>query len=314
MSLFSRKKTADVPRRRRDISGAATKREALDIPPNTTFRRNRTLTGSSSAHIASANELQSDLKSPRSMAHELSKQRRKLGGSFFGLLILIGISAFLLHQLTASTSVISKDGALSIDATRYTTVIDKYLTLHPIERLRFVLNEQRLNDYVQHELPEVVSTSADGNDGFGKSRFVISVRRPIASWLIGNSQNYVDANGVPFQKNYYSTPSVRIVDQSGIQQIAGTAIASSRFLNFVGRSVAAAKDYKLTIEEAIIPPDTTRQVQLKVSGHAYPIKLSLDRPVGEQIEDMQRSIAYLDGKAIVPSYLDVRISGKAFYK
>lgn len=314
MSLFSRKKTVDVPRRRRDISGAATKRESLDIPSNTTFRRNRTLTGSSSANVASANELQSDLKSPRSLAHDLSRQRRKLGSVFFGILILILISSFLLFQLTASSSVLSKDGSLSIDTTRYTAVIDKYLTLHPIERLRFVLNEQRLNEYVQHELPEVVLTTPEGNDGFGKSRFIVTVRQPIASWLIGNDQYFVDANGVPFQKNYYDTPSVRIVDQSGIQQAAGTAIASSRFLNFVGRSVSTAKNYKLIVEEAIIPPDTTRQIQLKVSGHEYPIKLSLDRPVGEQIEDMQRSIAYLDSKGIKPAYLDVRISGKAFYK
>lgn len=220
----------------------------------------------------------------------------------------------MLYQLTASSSVLSSDGSLSIDSNRYTKAIDHYLTLHPIERLRFVLNEQRLNDYMQHALPEVVATEIDGNDGFGTSRFVVTLRKPIASWLIGQDQYYVDSNGVPFQKNYYDTPSVRIVDQSGIQQTAGTAIASSRFLNFVGRSVSTAKQYGLTIEQAIIPPETTRQIQLKVAGHEYPVKLSLDRPVGEQVEDMQRSIAYLDGKGVKPAYLDVRISGKAFYR
>src|SRR3990167_5660335 len=134
MSLFSRKKNTDVPRRRQNASGAATKRQAADVTSNETFRRNRTLTGSVSANVASANELQSDLKSPRSLAHELSKLRRKLGSVLLGILLLIGISGFGLYQLPPPPSVLPAAGSLQIDPSRYKKVIAQYLPLHPIER------------------------------------------------------------------------------------------------------------------------------------------------------------------------------------
>jgi hypothetical protein len=44
------------------------------------------------------------------------------------------------------------------------------------------------------------------------------------------------------------------------------------------------------------------------------VKFSVDRAVGEQAEDAARAVRYLDGKGMSPEYLDVRISGKAFYK
>ena len=318
MALFS-KKSKEVPRRRRaaEIQANEARQEVAErswLSQNTTFRRNRTLTGSLSSQVTSANELQSDLKSPRTHAHDLAKQRRKVSG-VLGIVVACGVFlAALLYEFTAVPAVTATDGSVALQKARYQDAVDEYLGRHPIERLRFLLDRQRLNDYIQHKLPEVSSITPEGMAGFGASNFSVAVRKPLVGWLIGSTQYYVDDSGVPFQINYYETPRVRIVDQSGVQQASGTAIASSRFLNFVGRSVSVANDYNLNVEQAIIPAGTTRQIALKVQSHAYPVKLSLDRPVGEQIEDMQRAIAYLDSKKLTPQYVDVRVSGKAFYK
>lgn len=313
MAFFS-KKPQDVPRRRRDVPSDGGGRET-EPASGATFRRNRTLTGSLSSRVTSAGDSsRADLQSARTQAHHLTRQRRKISSIFVGVLGACLLLAGLIYELTARPVVTATDGGVPLQNERYIAAIDEYLTRHPVERLRFVLDKDRLNEYIQRTLPEVSSINQEGFAGIGSSRFSVTVRKPIAGWLIGKTQYYVDATGVPFEVNYYETPNVRIVDDSGIQQAAGTAIASSRFLTFVGKAVAAASQYKLQVEQAVIPPDTTRQLQLRVAGHNYPVKLSLDRPVGEQVEDMQRVIVYLDTKKIVPQYVDVRVSGRAYYK
>ena len=318
MALFSKKQPVDLPRRRQNGTPAGNARREVSAErqqaSNTTFKRNRTLTGSASSHVSSVNEQQADMKSPRTHMHDLAAKRRKVGGVFIGVIAAVAVCGALLYQFTVTPKVTAQDYAITLQADRYETVINKYLEKYPIERLRFSLNEYRLSEYMKRELSEVVEVRQDGFAGFGASTFVITLRQPIAGWLIGDKQYYVDASGVPFERNYYSAPTVRVVDDSGIQQTAGTAIASSRFLTFVGRTVSLSQQYGLTVEQATIPVATTRQVEVRVAGHDFPIKLSLDRPVGEQIEDMQRAIVYFDNLQKKPKYIDVRVSGKAFYR
>lgn len=319
MRLFTRQKSDSVPRRRQSPTAGSARREAADrmgaaSESNTTFRRNRTLTGSLSSRVSSVNERQADLKSPRIHIHDLTKQRRTIGSVLAATIIVCIAIGGLLLQFTARPVAAAADGSISLQHDRYEKIIDEYLSRHPVERLRFVLNEARLNEYVQQRLPEVSRVNAGGAAGFGAGEFQVSVRSPLVSWMIGSSQYFVDASGVSFQKNYYDAPTVKIVDRSGVEQTAGMAIASSRFLNFVGRSVSTAKNYGLIVEQAIIPQGTTRQIELRAAGHEYPVKLSLDRSVGEQVEDMNRAITFLENKNIRPQYIDVRVSGKAFYK
>lgn len=278
------------------------------------FKRNRTLTGSSSTTINSATELSGDLRSPRVHAHHLTAHRRRLSTVLIAVLVIIGSLLWFLYEFTAGIRAVPVSSSIMLDESRYQKTIGEYYASRPIERLRILTNEKTLGDYVRHELPEVESVRVDGSAGFATSRFVVTPRQPLAGWLIGSAQYYVDASGIAFQTNYYEQPTVRITDQSGVPQTAGTTVASSRFLSFVGRSVAVAKTYGLAVEQAIIPANSTRQIELRVAGRGYPIKLSLDRPVGEQVEDMQRAVAYFDAKKINPQYIDVRVSGKAFYR
>ena len=82
----------------------------------------------------------------------------------------------------------------------------------------------------------------------------------------------------------------------------------------MGRAVGLSKTEGYNVQQVIIPSGTTREVELRVEGVDYPIKLSVDRSAGEQAEDMARVIKYLKDKNIKPEYIDVRVSGKAFYR
>ncbi len=306
-------KRDETPRRRQLNANKAAEQKA-EQAGKTLFRRNRTLVGSLSPSVSSASELQGDLRSPRAHVHHLTAHRRRLTSILLVVVVSAGVLTWLLYEFTAGITVVPDRSSIIVQQDRYKHAINDYLGMHPIERLRFVLNEDQLTKYLHQAVPEVEAVTVSGSAGFATSQFNMTFRQPIAGWLIGSKQYYVDKYGVAFQQNYFDQPSVKIIDQSGVPQTTGTAVASGRFLRFVGRTVDLARAGGLTVEQAIIPIGTTRQVEIKVTGRAYPIKLSLDRPVGEQVEDMQRAIAYFDSKQQSPQYIDVRVSGKAFYR
>lgn len=320
MAFFSKKTSQDVPRRRQgngavtDRRAEAAQRQRTEEASSTTFRRNRTLSGSASSRVAGADVSQTDLKSARTHAHELVAHRRRLSG-ILSVVLLVGVGCFtFLYQLTASVTVSSVDHVVQLEQSRYQRAIEDYLHRYPIERLRFAADDVRLTQFVQAVHPEVRFVQTVGVDSIGVTKYQIVVRQPVASWQIGDKQYYVDAEGVSYEQNYYDAPAVRIVDESGAKNADGTAIASKRFLTFVGYAVSLAESSQLHVEQAVIPYGTTRQVELRVKGKPYGVKLSLDRPVGEQIEDMRRAVAYLESKSVTPKYIDVRVSGKAFYR
>ena len=92
------------------------------------------------------------------------------------------------------------------------------------------------------------------------------------------------------------------------------AIASNRFLSFVGRVVSLTKASGYTVVQAMLPAETTRELEIKLKEGDYLVKLSIDRPVGEQVEDMIAAVRYFTGSGQTPKYIDVRVSGKAFYQ
>ena len=310
MALFS-KKQSDAPRRRRE--GAGGRASESGLAERYAFQRNRTLTGSASSKVSSTNEAGAQLKSPRVQAHELVQKRRHLGAILF-LVVATAVGLFfLISQFTAGVIVRAHDASMRLDPV-YEKTIQEYLSHRPIERLRFLLDKESLANYLRSETPEVADAEIEGSSGIGKSTFVLTMREPTAGWSIRGEQQYVDDSGTAFKRNYFSQPKVQIIDNSGIPVDSGQAVASNRFLGFVGRVVGLTKAQGYTIQQVIIPANTTRQVEIKLEGVVYPVKLSVDRGAGEQVEDMARSLRWLSGRGITPRYLDVRVSGKAFYQ
>ncbi|MDB5177904.1 MAG: hypothetical protein JWO61_287 [Candidatus Saccharibacteria bacterium] len=314
MQFPKKKKTTDVPRRRTD---AASKQRATDdeLSERYAFRRNRTLTGSSSSRVVSSSEGNAQLKSPRVHAHHLALQRRQIG-MMLGVILLVVLGLYILiSQFTAQATVSIKNTAqTSAIQSTYEPIIQEYYGQHPIERLRFLLNPRTFLTFLQTKAPEVESVQVESASHFATSQFTITPRHPITGWTINGTQQYVDANGTAFVRNYYAAPQVQIVDNSGVPVTAGQAVASNRFLGFVGRLVGFAEQRGYTVEQVLIPVGTTRQIDVKIKDIPYSIKCSIDRPAGEQAEDLDKSIRYLRQRGITPSFIDVRVSGKAFYR
>lgn len=303
MKLFGSRKPA-VPARRLADREPRPRTEELS---NSQFRRNRTLSGI---------QRETPEVSARAKVHHLTNQRRKIGGMLLIVLAASGLLALLLAQMTARVVITSASTAVStpIDGVKYEKAINEYLGVHPVERLRFVLNEQELSSYLASAAPEVASVTQSGADNIVETRFSITFRKPIAGWQINSRQFYVDDHGIVFEKNYYGAPTVQIIDESGISPEQGSAVASTRFLSFVGKVVGQAKDRGYEVTQAILPSGTTRQLEIRLKDITPRVKLSIDRGAGEQVEDMARALKYLSDRGQAPGYVDVRVSGRAVYQ
>lgn len=315
MGLLKRKKQTNIPRRRlSQIESKADKSRNL-TPGN--FRRSSTLVRSVSKNESGKTESDTVFESSRSKLHHLTMKRRKVFGAMATTLLVAVFIWTIISNFTAIPIVSSSEGFVSksIKSDKYEKIIQDYLSANPMSRFNFVINLADLTNYVTLSAPEVLSVTQSGmGDLPGKTNFNIAMRQPVATWSVGDKQYYVDSSGVAFEESYYSDPEVQVVDESGVNIKSNTTVASNKMLSFVGLIVSASKGYGYTVTKVVLPADTTRELDLRLANCDYYIKVSVDRPVGEQIEDMARSIKYLSEKGRGASYIDVRVSGKAFYK
>lgn len=306
----------DLPVRRRRLNEEATE----PSPPSgqMAFRRNSTITGSSSQHIASASELSGQMQSPRAVAHHLHRKRQSFGMMLIGVLVGAGGLFFLLYQAIGTLEVTLYGQIKPISASEqqlYQEKITSYLNRYPLQRLRLLLNKDQLAEYLQAaSLTEVQTVALVQPSGLGGATITLKVREPIASWIIQGKRQYVDANGVIFARNYFESPTVQIRDEGSVSRSGtGQAVASRRFLQFIGQAVSYFEEHHYKVRQVVIPASTTRQVIVTVAG-GYNIKMTVDRPTGEQGEDAARAIGYFKRRQLTPEYIDARVSGRVFYR
>lgn len=318
LPFIKQKSKPDLPIRRRRLY-EDTPAQALDSS-QTTFRRSSTITGSSSHQVASASELAGQMQSPRAKAHHLHRRRRYVAMLLLGSLVAVGVLLVLLYQVigTVNISLYGQIAPISKkDQAYYQQQIQNYFSRYPLQRLRIFINKQQLVEFLQSEsITEVREVTSVMPDRLGSALITLKMREPVAGWIIHGTQQFVDIDGVVFERNFFRDPKVYIRDESALTQTQGQkiqAVASKRFLEFVGRSVTYFESHAQVVRQVIIPAATTRQVIIKLAD-GNNIKMAVDRPVGEQGEDALRALRYFQAHQIRPEYIDVRLSGRVFYR
>lgn len=300
--------------RKNKLKSTPDRRVGSDLPKTenrAAYRISRTLSSFRPANL-SANYVDSE----RAKSHALASHRRKTGLIFILLLSGILLIGSLIYSLTAVVKISFTDTRVrqSVEASYYENALTDYMDSNLVARLRFLLNPERAQKSLASKYPEIKEISDVGKVNLFETNYSISFRRPVAGWKINDKQYYVDSDGISFDKNYFEAPTVQIVDDSGIKVEQGSLVASNRFLNFVGKIVSGANSKGYEVVEAKLPVDTTRQLDIKLKGVKPYIKLSIDRGVGVQIEDMDNALKFLFSHNLSPEYVDIRASGKAFYR
>lgn len=307
MKLFSKKKPLTrrevVSQRRLHIE----KKQADSIAGSPSYRRSRTL----GAKRAGKKQ---DSKSERQIVWEIKKQRRKFG-AILGVVVVAGLGVIgLLLQLTVNIKVETPDMQSQASADKYIDILDDYYAKRPIERLRFMLDESSLYAYFIDRAPEVKNIRIVGSSQLATSSAQITFRKPTVEWSAVEKTYYVDDTGVTFEKSYFDSPGIVVSDQSGVSPQAGQEVINRRFLSFLGQAVSLLGEANLPASEVILPPNTVRQVEFRLEGKSYLVKMTVDRDVKAQVQQVPYAVKFIDERGLAPEYIDVRVNQQVFYK
>lgn len=286
------------------------RRSLVDRAPQQTdlFKRNKTVPGVSV-------KTTSPKDSSRQKVHSLSRKRKKLATMFGFVVIIIAILLLLIFNFTFKVA-IAPSGQLSesIPADRYEQIITNFLDEHFMQRFHFLLNNQQLEKYFLVNNPEIKSATMGVGDQFGQTKFFLKMRQPIASWLVNGQQYYVDGQGVTFKYNYYQEPLLKIFDETDAPLEMGEIIITQKVLSFIGKTIDRLDDKGLKVVKIILPSGEMRRIDFVIDGVGAVFKLSVDRPIGEQVEDLERALSYFTQRNLSPDYIDLRLKNKAYYK
>lgn len=256
-------------------------------------------------------------QSERQRLKRLRALRRRMAVVLAAIVVLLVLGLSLLSQFTGSIStVVATDSNIALsddDIDRYRTIVDKYFADNSFERFGFARRNSVLLQYVMNEAPEVSAIKISPS-GIASGKVEVTVRQPVAMWINGNQTDFVDSDGVVFDRNYYATPSIAIEDNSGVQLDGGVATSSS-FLSFVGKTAVALSEQEgLQVERVVIPQGSARYVEFYLTGRNYPFKAQITRDATSQAHDIAVMTRYIDSHGISPQYVDCRVEGKAYWK
>lgn len=279
------------------------------------FRRSRTLTGSAATQVRAATEDRGQLQSSRLHEHTLRKRRRRLSLYLAGTVCGVGLLWYAVSSYAGHVRVTaSRPLTRALDTSRYEGLFARYMNEHPLERFRFALDDQAFDRFMVRGAPEIRQARLDDGPGLTDADLTLTVREPVVAWSIKGRQYYVDETGSAYTINYFQTPTVVVEDKSGVSADAGV-VASTKLLRFIGRvTVLVNRSGTITVEKVELPEGSTRQVDFRVAGHDFPIRTNVDRDPAGQAADIVNAITHITRAGIVPEYVDVRVSSKAYYR
>ncbi len=255
-------------------------------------------------------------QSERKRLKRLRAIRRRMAAVLAVIIVLLILGLSLLSQFAGNiTKVVTSDGIelQQVDVDRYSKIVNDYFAENSFERFSFARRNSALLQYVESQAPEVADVKVVPS-GLASGRIELTLRQPVAMWINGDQTDFVDSDGVVFDKNYYATPNIAIEDNSGVTIDGGVATSSS-FLSFVGKTAVALSDKEgLTVERVVIPQGSARYVEIYLDGRNYPFKAQITRDSGSQAHDIAVMARYVDTHGLQPQYIDCRVEGKAYWK
>lgn len=269
------------------------------------YRRHRTLNTRHSNSPVEASE--------RLLSHMTAQRRAKL--LRIAAIVVAALIAVIvtLTQIAGGITIQTPDVASAKHADRYTAALQQYYSSRPSERFLPLLQHNELKGFFLENVPEVKTARVESR-GVLAVRLKLTFRQPVAQWSSGGHTYFVDDDGVTFERNYFATPSVIVKDQSGIPASAGQEVINRQFLGFLGQAVAQLQQRNMKVTEAVLPPHTVRQLELKIEGLPYAIKMTAGRGAKAQVEQAVHAITFLKKHHRTPKYIDVRVDQRVFYQ
>lgn len=251
--------------------------------------------------------------SHRLAMHQLLSRRRRLRFHLTWLLLCLAVVGVLIMQFMATVRVVTPAATPASHTERYQQIVESYLASRPVERFRFMLRTDDLRAFFLEKAPEVHTIRLEGG-GAATAVAKLTFRRPVVQWSSGDTRYFVDEHGVTFKKAFGASPAIVVKDESGIPTSNGQEVINRQALSFMGQVVAECRERQLTVSEIILPEHSVRQVLISLQGKPYKLKMTVDRSAKAQVEQAAKAVQFVAARQLVPSYLDVRVDQRVFYK
>lgn len=250
----------------------------------------------------------------RADLHNLSRSQSRATRLFVFSVTAVVVISTIVVQTVYNPIVILNTTSGEFNSERYVTIINDYFKLNQTERFKPILNIESINSHITSLVPEIERIESIKTGFLQRSEIKLVARKPVVMWVSSGKKYYVDALGVPFAVNYFVDPSIVVEDHSGASLASVDRVANDHFIGFIGQTAAVSNEIGLSVKRIVIPPLTTRQLELYVNDFDFPIKLSTSGSVARQLSDASRAISFFKDRKIFPSYLDVRVERKVYYK
>ncbi|MDR2524533.1 MAG: hypothetical protein LBC95_03290 [Candidatus Nomurabacteria bacterium] len=291
---------------------AVTRRRAVVFDGEKNFARSRTINSRDVERDSRDREIELE----RRQTKRLLNRRRRARMILLCIVVGLALVAALASQYTASISKVSytnSEMSRQPNNEDYVALVQEYLNSRPTERFSFSFHANGLTSFLGDKASEIESATIM-NRPFMGGELQIKMRQPLAAWQTAGVSEYVDASGAIFSKNFFIEPTVTLKDESGLENISSD-VASRRFLNFIGQVISHVNAGDAgQVSSVSIPLGAIRYVEFRLDTHAYPIKAQIDREPLSQANDIVNIVKYLDANNIKPSYADVRIAGKGYWR
>ena len=99
-----------------------------------------------------------------------------------------------------------------------------------------------------------------------------------------------------------------IVDEDNRGQV------SVRIRTYIAQLESDLNDLGYTVTQVVLPTGTSRELYVDIAGEDEYFKANIDRGTAVTAEDIDRMMRYLKENDLHPSYVDVRVEGRAYYK
>lgn len=263
-----------------------------------------------------------DLKKPPGLFNSLVEKARSRSLFSWLLALVILLSLGYMAYLEPVPRVILDDVASSNNPkliqredTEYTSSITALLKESVFNRNKFTFNAEALRDKIKNRFPELsfvrISLPVGGQNPLFKLEFAEG-----AFILASDLETAVlDKSGkalLPLNKADKSatTGLVIISDETGSEIIYGQQVISAQTLDFVNNISSQFAHAGIKINRLVLPV-VANELHVYPDGEGYYVKFALD---GDPRLQTGSYFAFKESDKTAETYIDVRVSGKVFYK
>jgi hypothetical protein len=227
----------------------------------------------------------------------------------------------LLFMLARSLMLENKSKVIASDLSYHSAINYQDSINHSLQsfgnRNKITFDQKAVVSSLKRDYPEINTVDVELPVFSSKPIVRLDIAPPSFFLKEGATDYIVDGNGrIIASKSQY--PSIKnlptINDESGYRAKPGSLVLGRPSVDFIKQLIKACQTHSVKISSMTLPT-TAQELDLRMQGQPYFVKIYLGGDPVTQIGQFLAAKAEFGRKNIQPaSYLDVRVSGKVFYK